>query len=163
MNLTGLAQFFLGIFSGLILFGISGFIAGYYVLSGMTSTPARPIFPEERPQPSPSPSPSPSPAAQTPPSPAAPAPQPSPEPQAAEPETETLEPGAYRARVNWPDGLSLRATGADDAERIGGVAYNQEMIVLRTSSDGRWQEVRLPGSNQRGWVKSGNADRINDD
>ncbi|MCW6037417.1 SH3 domain-containing protein [Spirulina subsalsa FACHB-351] len=161
MNLTGLAQFFLGIFSGLILFGISGFIAGYYVLSGMASTPARPIFPEERPQAPPPPSPSP--AAQTPEPPTESAPEPSPEPPAPEPEPETLEPGAYRARVNWPDGLSLRATGAEDGERIGGIAYNQEMIVLRTSDDGRWQEVRLPGSNQRGWVKAGNADRINED
>ncbi|HIK37598.1 MAG: SH3 domain-containing protein [Geminocystis sp.] len=74
--------------------------------------------------------------------------------------TEQLPAGAYRARVIWSSGLSLRAEPTQDSERIGGVAYNTELIVLGVSEDGRWQRVRIPGSNQEGWVKAGNIEKI---
>ncbi len=71
-----------------------------------------------------------------------------------------LPEGAYRARVVWSNGLSLRAEPTQESERIGGVAYNQEIIVLGLSEDGRWQRVRIPGSNLEGWVKAGNTEKI---
>ncbi|NEO88614.1 MAG: SH3 domain-containing protein, partial [Spirulina sp. SIO3F2] len=87
-------------------------------------------------------------------------PDPKPSPKA---EAEPLEPGAYRARVTWPDGLSLRDEPSLDANRIESILYDQEMIVLRSTDDGVWDRVRLPGSNKEGWVKAGNAQRIEED
>ena len=79
-----------------------------------------------------------------------------------EPAQETLPPGAYRARVTWSTGLSLRAEPSIGAERIGGVGYNWELIVLSVSQDQNWQKVRIPSSGQEGWVKAGNTAKIED-
>ena len=75
----------------------------------------------------------------------------------------SLPAGAYRVRVNWPDGLSLRDKPNLDANRLRVIAYDAEMIVLKTTDDGKWDRVRLPGTNEEGWVKAGNADRIEED
>jgi hypothetical protein len=77
------------------------------------------------------------------------------------PETEDLPAGAYQAKVTWSTGLSLRSEPSTDAERIGGVDYNAELIILSTSNDNQWQKVRVPSSGQEGWVKSGNVEKIN--
>ncbi len=71
-----------------------------------------------------------------------------------------LAPGAYRARVTWAQGLSVRSEPNADAERIAGVGYNEELTVLETSSDKNWQKIRLENSEQEGWVKAGNVERI---
>lgn len=78
-------------------------------------------------------------------------------------EPEELPPGAYRARVTWSTGLSLRAEPGQEAARIGGVGYNSELIILKTSADGDWQQVRLLGSQQEGWVKAGNVEKVTED
>lgn len=67
-----------------------------------------------------------------------------------------LPPNAYKATVTWSSGLSLRSKPEQEAESVGGVAYNQEIIVLEESPDGKWQKIRVADSNQEGWVKSGN-------
>lgn len=72
----------------------------------------------------------------------------------------TLAPGTYRARVTWAQGLSVRSEPNVDAERIAGVGYNEEITVLETSSDNSWQRIRLENSEQEGWVKAGNVERI---
>lgn len=74
-------------------------------------------------------------------------------------EEENLPPGAYKASVIWPSGLSLRAEPGQEAQRIGGVGHKAELIILKTSSDGDWQNVRLPRSGQEGWVKAGNVQK----
>ena len=81
--------------------------------------------------------------------------EPEPEP---EPEPE-LPPNAYRAVVTWPEGLSLRAEPSVNSGRVGGIAANASIIILENSADGEWQRVRLPWSNQEGWVKAGNIER----
>lgn len=81
----------------------------------------------------------------------APAPEPAPEPE--------IPADAYRAVVTWPEGLSLRAEPSVDAGRVGGIAADASIIILGTSADGNWQRVRLPWSNQEGWVKAGNTKR----
>jgi hypothetical protein len=72
-------------------------------------------------------------------------------------ELEPLPPGAYNARVTWPQGLSLRSEPKTDAERVGGAGFNQKVIVIEESEDKVWQKVRLEGTDQEGWVKSGNT------
>ncbi|MBE9170437.1 SH3 domain-containing protein [Pleurocapsales cyanobacterium LEGE 06147] len=84
----------------------------------------------------------------------------------AEPESEPeppeeLPPEAYRARVTWSEGLSLRAEPSTNAERIGGIAFNAEIIILEESEDKQWQRVRVGESDREGWVKAGNVERVN--
>ena len=79
-----------------------------------------------------------------------------PEEVAAEAE---LPPDAYRAVVTWPQGLSLRSQPSTNAGKVGGIDANTSIIILEDSADGEWQRVRLPWSNQEGWVKGGNTKR----
>lgn len=72
-----------------------------------------------------------------------------------------LPAGAYKARIIWPDGLILRDAAGADAARIGGVAFNQEVVVLQESADQRWQKVSIADGELEGWIKAGNADRVN--
>ena len=81
--------------------------------------------------------------------------EPEPEP---EPEPE-LPANAYRAVVTWPEGLSLRSEPSANSGRIGGIGADASIIILGTSDDGNWQKVKLPWSNQEGWVKAGNTER----
>lgn len=48
-----------------------------------------------------------------------------------------LPSGAYKASVIWPNGLSLRAEPGEDAQRIGGLDYKDEVIILKTSLEDR--------------------------
>ena len=70
-----------------------------------------------------------------------------------------LPPNAYYAQVTWPQGLSLRAEPSINAGRIGGIAFDETIIILEDSADGKWQRVRVPWSEQEGWVKAGNIKR----
>ncbi|BAZ67418.1 MAG: SH3 domain-containing protein [Pelatocladus maniniholoensis HA4357-MV3] len=76
--------------------------------------------------------------------------------------TEPIPAGAYKARVTWKQGLRLRKEPTPDAERVGGVAFNQKVIVLEESSDNDWQKIRLENGDQEGWVKSGNVAKIDE-
>jgi uncharacterized protein YgiM (DUF1202 family) len=63
--------------------------------------------------------------------------------------------------VTEPIGLVIRSDPSQDADRVGGVEYEQELTVLETSSDGEWLRVRLSGSDTEGWVKAGNVEKVN--
>ena len=76
----------------------------------------------------------------------------------SEPEPE-LPADAYYAEVTWPQGLSLRAEPEINAGKIGGIAFEEKIIILEDSADGNWQRVRIPWSQQEGWVKGGNTKR----
>ncbi len=71
-----------------------------------------------------------------------------------------LPPGAYPARITWHQGLVLRSEPKQDAERAGGVSFNQKIVVLLESDDKAWQKIRLEGSGQEGWVKAGNTQKV---
>ncbi|NES22843.1 MAG: SH3 domain-containing protein [Symploca sp. SIO3E6] len=154
MSLSGVTQFIIGFFLGIFLLVSAGAAAGYYFFTKLSTAPEKPIFPEEQPKPSPtakaasSPKPSPSPSKQ----------QPKPTPSASP--KKQLEPGAYKATVTWPEGLSLRDEPSGNANRIGGIAYNQEIIILKDSDDKLWQKVRLPDTDQEGWVRAGNVKKV---
>ncbi|MCC0177893.1 SH3 domain-containing protein [Waterburya agarophytonicola K14] len=77
-----------------------------------------------------------------------------------EPEVEPeLPDSAYYATVTWPQGLSLRAEPDLNSGRVGGIEFESKIIILEDSVDGKWQRVRLPWSQQEGWVKGGNTER----
>ncbi len=158
--MSGFFQFILGFILGLILFsaGIAG--GAYWFLTKAAVNPSKPVFEEEKTT-----------ATQTEGN--------SGEENSSTTETtnsnntsdtlaksnsesqaENLPAGAYRARVIWNTGLSLRANPSIDAERIGGVGYNWEIIILSLSEDKNWQKIRIPSSGQEGWVKAGNVEKI---
>ena len=76
------------------------------------------------------------------------------------PSPKPLEPGTYHARVTWSEGLLLHSEPDLGAERIGGVSYNQQVVVLSESTDKIWQRIRLEDSQQEGWIKACNIKRI---
>lgn len=163
MKMSGLIQFILGFIVGcVLLIGGTGTIA-YFMLTRMATNPPKPVFSEEQPK-----------KAVTPPEPKKNQPvaansnnnqetkptEEKPEEKPEEKEEEKLEPGAYQARVTWSTGLILRAEPNAEAERIGGVAYNQNIIILEESGDKQWQKIRFPGTQTTGWVKAGNIEKI---
>jgi hypothetical protein len=75
----------------------------------------------------------------------------------AEEKKPELPSGAYKAKVTWSSGLSLRSEPNVSSDRVGGVDYNSELIILSTSSDGQWQKVRVANGTQEGWIKAGNV------
>jgi hypothetical protein len=152
MSLSGFFKFVLGFFIGIFLLTSSGAAVAYYFWTKLSVTPRKPIFAEEQQKPSakktnPQQASKPKPNNQ-------PASTPSPEPK------KELPPGAYKARVTWKEGLSLRNSPSFESDRIGGIAYNQDVIVLKDSNDGQWQQVRVVEGEQEGWVKSGNTRKV---
>lgn len=151
MSLSGIFKFILGFLVGIIFLAFCGVGAAYYFWTRLSITPAKPIFAEEQQKKSPtlkkaSFTQSSKPKLRSQPT-LTPSQSPSPE----------LPPGAYKARVTWPEGLSLRDAPNFESNRIGGVAANQELLVLKQSDDGRWQQVRVVEGNQEGWIKAGNT------
>lgn len=146
-------QFILGFLIGVALIAGSAVGAAYYYFTKVSSSvPKKPVYPEES---------------------TTVAQQPEEDSQLdieslsnaetqPEPVTESIPPNAYYANVTWSEGLSLRAEPSIDADRIGGVGYNARILILEDSADKRWQKVRIPGSEQEGWVKAGNIKRASD-
>ena len=163
---SGLLQFILGFFLGItILVGLTSAL-GYLMFSRLAATPNKPVFSEENKskpkattpdkkaseKSAAKPEASPSPKATT----ASPSPEVSPSPSPSPEAKEDLPQGAYKAKVTWSGGLSLRSNPSKDSERVSGVDYDDELIVLETSADGVWAKVRSADDGQEGWVKVGN-------
>lgn len=58
-------------------------------------------------------------------------------------------------------GLNIREGPSVDANRLSGVDYDQQVIVLEDSEDKEWQRVRVEGTDIQGWIKSGYTERVN--
>ncbi|NEO34583.1 MAG: SH3 domain-containing protein [Symploca sp. SIO3C6] len=164
--LLGFLKFILGVSLAIAILGASGFYGARYLMTRLTAPPERPVFPEETATPiSDGPDSS------------ADARDASGEVGAggAQPDANVnenidatpivdapspLEPGAYKARVVQPIGLIMRQGPDVSTTQLGGIAYNEEVIVLSESTDQRWIKIRLPGSDVEGWVKNGNTEPI---
>ena len=90
----------------------------------------------------------------------APKPKPTPTKSASEEQQKPLPPGAYRATVTWPQGLILRAEPELNAQRLGGIGFNAEVVVLELSNDKTWQKIRIEDSGKEAWVKAGNTKKV---
>lgn len=154
MSLSGIFKFILGFFIGILFLAFCGVGAAYYFWTKLSVTPAKPIFAEE--QPKKSPAAKQGSVAQA----SKPKPSNKPTPTPSVSPTKQLPPGAYKARVTWPEGLSLRDAPSLGSNRIGGVAANQQVFILRQSDDGKWQQVRLVEGDQEGWIRSGNTQKV---
>ncbi len=157
-RLSGVFQFLLGFFLGIFLLVGGTASLAYVVFARMNANPEKPTFAEEKP-------PETTAKAESEPvtnndSKTQPVEEVVAKESVIEEETEELPDGAYRAKVTWSTGLSVRSQPDLNAERIGGVEYDSEVIILQTSNDGDWQQVRLPNSQQEGWVKAGNVEKV---
>jgi len=144
MKLSSIVKFLLGTILGIsILLGASAAV-GYYFLTRLTQTPPKPIFANDI-------------EATTPPAKVTKTPTKS---GSAAGSSTSSKPSGYRARVVFPDGLLLRDSPSVNANQIGDVAHNEEVLVLAESSDQLWQRVRLKTEDVEGWVKAGYIERV---
>lgn len=146
-------QLLIGILTGLVgLVGILGAGGYYFFVTQMSTRPPKPIFAEERdggksiaakPKPKP-PAAKPTQVPATPQDPNAP---------------QKLPPEAFNAKVVWKDGLSLKKEPDSSAQKLGGVAFNAKVAIIKTSEDKQWVLIRSQIDNLEGWVKAGNIDK----
>ncbi|MEH2067993.1 MAG: SH3 domain-containing protein [Nostoc sp.] len=168
--LSGLIKYILGIFLALAVLVGGGVAVALYFMNRTGIAPAKPIFSNDSPsvkaqapkatQPGGKPTSTPGATTQSSPKPTS-TPTPTESPKAT-PSPKPLPSGAYRGRVSWAEGLILRAQPNQDAERIGGVGFNQKIIILEQSEDKAWQKIRLENTEQEGWVKAGNTEKTNE-
>lgn len=157
--LSNILKFTLGIFLAIAILVGSGLAAALYFMNRTAIPPAKPVFSNDTPAVKPPASKvSDAKAKTTSNSAASPSPTPTESPK-AEASPQPLPPGAYRGLVTWPQGLSLRSEPLQEASKVGGVAFNQKVTILQTSSDQAWQKIRLE-SGEEGWVKAGNTQKV---
>jgi hypothetical protein len=149
-------QLLVGILTGLAglaaIFGGAGY---YFFITQMSNRPPKPVFAEERGGAKPIVVAKPKAKAKTP-----IAIPPSPAPVAKDPDApEKLSPEAYDAKVVWKDGLSLKKEPDAGAEKVGGVAFNAKVAIVKTSEDKQWVLIQSETDNLQGWVKAGNIDK----
>jgi len=145
MNLYGFFKFLVGFILAILLLAGASAAAVLYFAAKLTRMPEKPIFTNEKP------------VVQK----VSTSPQATVGTNSAE-STNELDPGTYRAIVIEPIGLILRDTPSRNSNRIGGISYQEEVIVLEETSDQRWQKVRVDdGSDRIGWVSGGNTERLN--
>lgn len=157
MSFSGIVKFLIGFVIAIGLLAGAGVAGALYFVTKLTAPPEKPVFANER-------------SAKAKPVAAKPQPPAASTPTATEVSTSTstpsetgeksLEPGAYRGRVIWSSGLSIRNNPSSGAERVGSVAYNEVVVVLSTSDDKRWVKIRSEDGGSEGWVKAGNIKRV---
>ena len=171
MNCIGLIKFITGIFLALALLFVGGAAAARYLITRLTAPPPKPVFAEEQTIQEPESTLGSESANQealtageqtnttaseeTPPQPLEVFTEPEPE----APEGVINE--RANARITQPIGMVLRQGPSQDTTQIGGLYFNDEVIMMGESADGQWQNVRLPGSGVEGWIKAGNTERLN--
>lgn len=147
-RLSGFLQFIIGFFLGVVLLAGASAAVAYVVLAKMSAPPDKPLFAEEKKQ-------------------QALAKKTITESNktASNPVTEVkslkdIPTGNYKAFVSWSEGLSLRAEPSTESARLGSLGYKAEIMVLGTSDDGNWQKVKVISTNQEGWIKAGNIEKM---
>ena len=145
--LGGLAKLVLGISLAFILLSLGGIATARYFMAKLSVLPPRPVFDNDAV------------SSQSAPEGAPETPAESGTEAAAEPE---IPPGSYGAVVTQPIGLVVRSGPGAEHEQLGGVDFNDEVLVLQASEDGNWLNVRIRESGQEGWVKAGNTRNLNE-
>jgi hypothetical protein len=148
-SLYSFFKFLVGFLLAIVLMAGASVAAALYFAAKLTTIPERPVFPNDKKvvqiaNAKPTSTAKASPVSES-------SDTPSPKP---------LEPGAYRALVTQPIGLILRDSANRDANRIGGVGYNEKVVVLEDSPDKEWQRIRVEDGNREGWVKGGNTEKL---
>jgi len=143
----GSTKLILGVSMALVLLSLTGVATARYFMAKLSVLPPRPVFENDV-------------ALQTeetaPPAAAQPAPAEAPAPPVEEP-----PPGSYAAVVVQPIGLVMRSGPGPEHQQLGGVDYQDEVLVLETNEAGTWMKVRVQENGQEGWVKAGNTQNLN--
>lgn len=144
----GLTKLILGIALALVLLSLTGVATARYFMAKLSVLPPRPVFENDVALQ----------ADET----AAPAEaQPAPVATPAAPLAET-PPGSYAAIVVQPIGLVMRSGPGAEHQQLGGVDYQDAVLVLETNEAGTWMKVRVQSTGQEGWVKAGNTQNVNE-
>lgn len=149
MSWSGLVKVSVGLLLAIALLAGGSYQAAQFLITKLSAPPPKPFYPNDKPSTSPKTAKARSSSASS--------------ANVSEPivASKPLPSGAFEGRVTQPIGLILRESPGRDGGQIGGVEYNDKVVVLETSSDGNWQKVRLQPSEREGWVKSGNVEKIN--
>jgi hypothetical protein len=152
-------QLLIGILSGLAgLAAILGGVGYYVYVTQMSTRPPKPVFAEER-----GGSKSIAAKSKTKAKPKTAIAAATPAPVATDllnPENpDKLPPGSYDAKVVWKDGLSLKKEPNIGAEKVGGVAFDAKVAIVKTSDDKQWVLIQSETDNLQGWVRAGNIDK----
>lgn len=136
--LYGIIKFIIGFVLAIAILAGGSVAAALYFVTKLTALPPKPSFPND----------------------------PTPEAIAATKASQATNSSEAKvqgptARVIWPDGLILRDSAGYDANSIGGIVYNQRVIILETTPDKEWERVRVEKTNEEGWVKGGNTELVN--
>jgi len=160
MSFTGLVKFLIGFIIAIALLVGAGVAGALYFVTKLTSPPPRPVFANDKninnkvlkPE-----------VAKTPPkvTNASTTPASSSETPANVSE-KPLEPGAYKARIVWSSGLSLRNEPSQKSDKVGSVTYNETVVVLAENDEKKWVKIRKENSEEQGWVKARNIKRLED-
>ena len=152
--LIGLSKFVLGIILAMLIVSISGIAMAKFFMSRIAELPERPVYendsPESRNRQA---SGRPVPEAE---GPAAVVEEAQDEPEAAAEKDDALAEGEYKVVVNQPVGLILRDGPGTSYGQIGGLDYQQSVVVF--AEDSGWLNIEL-SNGQTGWIKDGNTDR----
>jgi len=154
---VGLTKLIFGIAIALTLLSMAGVATARYFMARLSVLPPKPLYQGEQPVQVSAPTAPPEaiPAEAVPPSEApsqtTPTPEPTPEPED--------EPDAYGAVVIQPIGLVLREGPGTDYPQVGGIDYEEAVVVLEEPADQPWIRVRVVANGQEGWIKAGNTRR----
>ena len=178
-TLSNLLSIVVGLMLATALLVLGGAMVARHFIMKLTALPPKPVFANDAPIKASKPAPPPAKTASANAKPAAKPPA-SPKPKASpvatpvsatKPATKPASPkpspsstptgNGYQARVVQPIGLVLRGSPSRDSSQIGGIDFNQKVVVLEESTDGEWIKIRLNGSNQEGWVRAGNTEKVN--
>jgi len=144
----GLTKLILGVSMALVLLSLSGVATARYFMAKLSVLPPKPVFENDvalQTQETATP-------AEAQPAPAAPAPT---------PPVEETPPGSYAAVVVQPIGLVMRSGPGPEHPQLGGVDYQDEVLVLETNEASTWMKVRVQENGQEGWIKAGNTQNLN--
>ena len=146
----GLTKLTLGVLLAFVLLSLAGVATARYFMAKLSVLPPRPVFENDV-------------ALQV--EAANPQPEAQPVPVAA-PETaapvEELPPDSYVAVVVQPIGLVMRSGPGAENPQLGGVDFQEQVLVLQTDDSGNWMKIRVRETGQEGWVKAGNTENVNE-
>lgn len=151
-----LSKLILGTVLALVLVSLAGVVTARYLMGRLAVLPAKPLYGDEQ-SPATTTAPNPTPPVMT----AEPAPvvTPPPNPTAPPADAPAVPTDSYEAVVNQPIGLVLREGPGTDRPQLGGLDYNQTVVVLDETTAQAWVKVRVSATGQEGWVKAGNLRR----
>ena len=145
----GLTKLTLGVFLAFVLLSLAGIATARYFMAKLSVLPPRPVFENDV-------------ALQVEAANAQPVAEPAPVAAPPAAPVEEIPPDSYAAVVVQPIGLVMRSGPGAENSQLGGVDYQEQVLVLQTDDSGNWMKIRVRDTGQEGWVKAGNTQTVNE-